>query len=308
MDARLLVVGDVIDDIVVRPTRAIRRDADTDAEIANRPGGSAANAASWMAAAGGNVRFRGRVGAADVERHAAALRAVGVEPVLEGDASVPTGTIVLIVEGNHRTMLTQRGANAQLSYDDVTDDELRDTAIVHATGYGLDGHADAYGRMVARAHAFGARVSLNPGSAGTVEDLGLPTMLAALDATDILIANLDEGRVLTGMYAPDEVAAALAERCGTIALTMGEHGSIVGSAGALVRVASQRTELVDPTGAGDSFGAGFLVGLAAGRSPEAAAEQGATMAARAVAQVGARPTGVRPTGAPTAGAPTAGAS
>ncbi|SFS07708.1 Sugar or nucleoside kinase, ribokinase family [Agrococcus baldri] len=291
MGARLLVVGDVIDDIVVRPVRAIRRDADTDAEIANRPGGSAANAASWMAAAGGDVRFRGRVGAADVERHAAALRAAGVDAVLDGDEELPTGTIVLIVEGNHRTMLTQRGANARLSYDHVDDDELRAAAIVHATGYGLDGHADAYGRMVARAHAFDARVSLNPGSVGTVEDLGLPTMLAALDATDILIANLDEGRVLTGRYAPEEVAAALAERCPTIALTMGEHGSIVGTAGALERVPSQRTELVDPTGAGDSFGAGFLVGLAHGLAPAAAAEQGARLAARAVAQVGARPRG-----------------
>lgn len=290
MSARLLVVGDVIDDIVVRPLRAIRRDADTDAEIAMRPGGSAANAAAWMAAAGGDVRFRGRVGAADVERHVAALHAVGVVASLDGDHEVPTGTIVLIVEGNHRTMLTQRGANARLSYDDVSDDELRATAIVHATGYGLDGHADAYDRMVARAHACGARVSLNPGSVGTVEDLGLPIILAALDATDILIANLDEGRVLTGRYAPDAVAAALADRCPTIALTMGEHGSIVGSAGALARVPSQRTELVDPTGAGDSFGAGFLVGLAAGLPPESAAAQGAAMAARAVSQVGARPT------------------
>ena len=288
---RLLVVGDVIDDIVVRPVRPIRIDADTDAEIANRPGGSAGNAASWMAAAGGDVRFRGRVGAADVERHTAALRALGVDAELDGDDEAPTGTIVLIVEGGHRTMLTQRGANARLSYDDIADDEIAAAAIVHTTGYGLDGHADAFGRLVARAHAFGVRVSLNPGSVGTVEDLGLPTMLAALEATDVLIANLDEGRVLTERYTPDDVAAKLAEHCETIALTMGEHGSIVGSAGSLTRVPSQRTELVDPTGAGDSFGAGFLVGLVAGLEPAAAAEQGARMAARAVAQVGARPAG-----------------
>lgn len=287
--ARLLVIGDVIDDIVVRPVRPIRKDADTDADIVNRPGGSAANAASWMAAAGGEVRFRGRVGAADVERHVAALRSIGVDAALDADDEAPTGTIVLIVEGSHRTMLTQRGANARLSYDDVADDELGDISIVHATGYGLDGHADAFGRLVARAHAYGARVSMNPGSVGTVEDLGLPTMLAALDAVDILIANLEEGRALTDRYAPDDVAAVLAERCETIALTMGEHGSIVGSAGSLERVPSQRTELVDPTGAGDSFGAGFLVGLAAGLAPAAAAEQGARMAARAVAQLGARP-------------------
>lgn len=288
-EGRLLVVGDVIDDIVVRPVGPMRVDADVDAVIEQRPGGSAANAAAWMAAAAGDVRFRGRVGAADVERHERALRELGVGASIDGDEAVPTGTIVLIVEGSHRTMLTQRGANARFSYDDVSDAELRGTTIVHATGYGLDGHADAFGRLVARAHAFGARVSLNPGSVGTVEDLGLPVLQAALQAADIVVANLDEGRVLTGRYAPDDVAAGLAEQCATIALTMGEHGSIVGSAGSLERVPSQRTELVDPTGAGDSFGAGFLVGLAAGLPPAQAAEQGARLAAVAVAQVGARP-------------------
>lgn len=286
---RLLVLGDVIDDIVATPAGPIRTDADVDATIRIRPGGSAANAAAWMTEAGGSVRFRGRVGAADVDRHTAALRAAGVEAVLDGDPEHPTGTIVLIVEGQHRTMLTQRGANARLSPDHIADDELGGVAIVHATGYGLDGHADAFGRLVARAHAHGALVSLNPGSVGTVEDLGLPTMLAALDAVDIVIANLHEGRVLTGRYAPDDVAAALAERVGTVALTMGEHGSIVGSAGALERVPSQRTRLVDPTGAGDAFGAGFLVRLAAGASPAEAAQEGARLAAAAVERVGARP-------------------
>lgn len=288
---RVLVVGDVIDDIVVRPVRALRIDADTDAEIVTRPGGSAANAASWMAVAGGDVRFRGRVGAADVERHEAALRSLGVDASIDGDEEVPTGTIVLIVEGAHRTMLTQRGANARLSFDDVHDDALQRTAIVHTTGYGLDGHADAFGRLVARAHAFGARVSFNPGSVGTVEDLGLQTVLGAVEAADIVVANLGEARVLTGRYAPDDAAEALAAHCDTIAMTMGEHGAIVGSAGALRRVPSQRTELVDPTGAGDAFGAGFLVGLASGLDPATAAAEGARLAARAVAQVGARPRG-----------------
>ena len=87
-----------------------------------------------------------------------------------------------------------------------------------------------------------------------VLDLGLPTMLAALEATDVLIANLDEGRVLTERYTPDDVAAKLAEHCETIALTMGEHGSIVGSAGSLTRVPSPRTHKVTPTPAGDPAG------------------------------------------------------
>jgi sugar/nucleoside kinase (ribokinase family) len=288
---RLLVLGDVLDEVWVTPRSRLRIDAETEAEIVTLPGGAAASTAAWMAVAGGDVHFRGRVAAADVARHAGGLRDLGVNAELDGDTEARTGTAVLLLEDGRRTTLLQRGANARLSPDHVSDRDLMGIAIAHATGSSLIGHADAFGRLTARAHAYGARVSLQPGPAGTLEDVGVPAMLEAVSAVDILITGLDDARALTGAYAPDQVAAALAQLCDTVALTMGEHGSIVGHAGALEHVQSQRTSLVDGSGAEEAFAAGFLAGIASGQPAREAAERGARLAARAVQQLGGRPGG-----------------
>lgn len=288
---RLLVLGDVVDEVLVTPASRLDVGGETEAEIVTLPGGAAASTAAWMAAARGDVHFRGRVGSADVARHAGLLRALGVNAELDGDTDAPTGTAVLLVDGDRRTALVQRGANAHLSPDHVTDRDLMGVAIVHATASSLLGHADAFGRLVARAHAYGARVSLHTGSTGVLEALGVPATLEAVSAVDILIADLDDGRALTGAYAPHDVAAGLAQLCGTVALTMGEHGSVVGGRGSLEHVASQRSSLVDGTGAGEAFAAGFLVGTAAGLAPAEAAHEGARLAALAVQQRGGRPGG-----------------
>src|SRR5450755_1376107 len=86
---RVLIVGDVIDDIVVTPLGTVTRDSDTTSRIVVTPGGSAANQAAWLAVAGVNVRFVARVGAADVSRHQAELSAFGVEAVLIADPDAP---------------------------------------------------------------------------------------------------------------------------------------------------------------------------------------------------------------------------
>ena len=116
---KIVVVGDVIDDIIVRPQREIRTDTDTPALIERSPGGSAANTAAWLGSIGADVHFFGRLGAADVARHAAELERFGVTAHLEGDSEKPTGTIVIIVEGENRTMLTDRGANVVFDLDTV---------------------------------------------------------------------------------------------------------------------------------------------------------------------------------------------
>lgn len=284
-----LVVGDLVDDVIVVLTGAVRADTDTAAAIERREGGSPANTAAWMASSGASVTFVGRCGAADVDRHARALAAHGVVPRIQPDAEHATGTIVIVVEGEQRTMLTDRGANDHLDPDEL-DDALLAVDVVHLTGYALlGGHAEAVARLVERAHAAGARVSLTLGSAGSLADLGVDRALAAIEGVDVLLANLDEGRLVTGLDDPLEVAAALAERWPSVALTMGSSGSIVGSTGSLVAVPSQRVGLVDPTGAGDAFAAGFVAGLAGGADAASAAGEGARLAALAVATRGARP-------------------
>ena len=75
----ILVVGDVMDDLIVRPLGPLMPRSDTPAHMERHPGGSGANTAAWLGALGAEVRFAGRVGAADLRRHARALETCGVD-------------------------------------------------------------------------------------------------------------------------------------------------------------------------------------------------------------------------------------
>lgn len=291
-DRRIVVFGDVIGDIVVVPHGPIRRDTDTPSSIQQRPGGSAANAASWLAAQGVPVDFVGRVGDADLAQHTATLASFGVTPHLVGDREHPTGAIVVIVEGNSRSMLTERGANDNLSADDVTDDLLDHASVVHFTGYTIYHGTDhaAVRRLFDRAAARGVAVSVDPASAGGIADFGAERFLDLIDGADIVFPNLDEGRALTGLEEPLAIARALAERFPIVALTLGADGVIVAQRGQEpTRIPVVESTIVDPTGAGDAFVAGFLASWTAGGDPVAAARAGAVVAADAVTMIGGRP-------------------
>ena len=288
---RIIAFGDVIDDIVVVPLEKIRADTDTTSSIRFRPGGTAANTASWLGFSGAQVDFVGTVGADDVERHSHTLERCGVTTHLAPHPTLPTGTIVVLVDGEQRTMLTERGANAELHPDMVTDALLEAAAVLHFSGYSLFGSHDpaAFTGLIARAHAHGVTVSVDPGSAGFIRDFGVEAFLDAIAGADILFPNLEEGQVLTGLVEPGAVAEALAERFAVVALTMDAQGALVATSGsATTRIPAVMSQLVDPTGAGDSFSAGFLAEWVRSADVVAAASAGAQLAARAVAQIGAR--------------------
>ena len=296
---RALLVGDVIDDIIVVPSGPIRSDTDTTSRITRQPGGSAANTAAWLGWLGADVDFVGRVGAGDADRHARELAAAGVAAHLHEDPDRATGTIVIIVEGQQRSMLTDRGANATLDPAQVTDALLATAGILHLTGYSLVDAlpARALRELVDRAHAHGASVSLDPSSTGFIADHGVDAFRRAITGVDVLRPNLDEGRLLAGLDAgapPALVAEALLELAPAVVLTCGAAGVTIAErrAGEGARVASldaERVPTVDPTGAGDSFTAGFLAARLAGADLAHAAREGQRVAAIAVSRMGGRP-------------------
>ncbi|GAA2173645.1 PfkB family carbohydrate kinase [Agrococcus versicolor] len=286
---RALTFGDVIDDVLVFPEGRIRADTDTDARIVRRAGGSAANTAAWMGRAGVRTTFVGRTGAADVDRHVALLAEHGVDARIEGDPEHETGTIVVLVDRDERTMLTDRGANALVDPDSI-DDALLAVDVVHVTGYSLlSGHAEAVGRLVDRAHALGAVVSCTIGSAGSIADLGVEVALDALHGVDVMVANLDEGATITGREGAADIGAALAGLAPVVALTLGHTGVVVIDHGHRQFVPAVEARLVDPTGAGDAFTAMFVASVVSGADPVSAARRGVAMAAEAVSVAGARP-------------------
>lgn len=289
---RIVVVGDVIDDVVAVPLGPIRTDTDTPSAIRFTAGGSAANTATWLGVLGAEVDFVGLVGSGDAERHAERLRAANVVPHISMHDTLPTGTIVVIVDGEHRTMFTERGANAALDPDKVTDALLAASGALHLTGYSLFGARDAtaFVRLMARAKTAGAWVSVDPGSAGFIADYGVERFLDDIAGADIVFPNLDEGRMLTGLVDPHEVASALAERFAVVALTLDAGGVVVAAGGAHpVLVEAVVTSIVEPTGAGDAFSAGFLAEWMRSGDAILAATAGTAVAARAIASIGARP-------------------
>lgn len=283
-----LVVGDVIDDILVRPKGPIRPNTDVDSEIQVASGGSAANFACWLASLGVAVNFVGRVGKADLKKHQSNLRSFGVTPHLQADEQLHTGSIVVLVEGEERTFLTDRGANRNLDVSAIPDELFG--KLVYISGYSLLSISNQdVKKIIARAHGLGAKVACDPGSAGFIEDFGVKRFLDALSGVDILLPNLEEGRLLAGEDRPDLICGFLGERFPTIALTMGGQGCMVKSGKETLQLEAIKADVVDPTGAGDAFAAGLVKGLASGASLQAAAEAALRQGARAVTKFGGRP-------------------
>ncbi len=290
---RVLVVGDVIDDVVVLPRGQVVVDADTDAEIRRCPGGSGANTAAWLAALGATVRFAGRTGRGDVARHTAALASAGVDARIAGDEAVGTGTIVVLVGcAGERSMFTDRGANLRLSAADLPASLLADVGLLHVSGYALfePSARDAVRALTGQARGRGVVVSVDPSSVSFLRRSGRRAFLDWTRGAHLVFPNLAEGRLLSGRDAPDDVVTALLAHYDVVALKLGRAGALVGArAGGRVRVAGGPVDVVDPTGAGDAFCAAFLAawqqGADLGRCAEAAVRAGA----RAVGVVGGRP-------------------
>lgn len=289
---RIVVFGDVIDDIVVVPSGVVRPNTDTVSTIQQRPGGSAANTACWMASLGASVDFIGRVGSSDLARHSALLRQAGVTPRLEADADLPTGTIVLIVEADERTMLTSTGANAAFTPDAVSDELLDAAVLLHFTGYSIFGRADqsALRRLIDRCARRGVQVSVDPGSAGFIADRGATRFLDDVWGASMIFPNLDEGRVLTTLHEPEAIVRRLLERFRMVALTLDSGGVLLATVGRpSEHIPSLTVERIDPTGAGDAFAAGFLADWVVTRDDSSAAAAGVAAGALAVRTLGGRP-------------------
>jgi ribokinase len=279
----IVVLGDVMADVVAAASGPLARGSDTPARVRFAGGGSAANVAAWLAFAGARVALVGRVG--DDERGRAAvaeLRTAGVDVRAEVDGERPTGCCVVIVEaGGERTMLPDAGANdAPVS---VPDDLL--TGHLHVSGYALLRAGSRPGALAAleRARAAGMTTSLDLSSWALLE-------AGALDGVrvDLVRANADEAAALArDVAAPGAAAGPLLAIAPEVVITLGSRGAVWTDGHASRRVEAPPATVLDTTGAGDAFTAGFLAARGAGAREALAA--GCALAARAVSAPGARP-------------------
>jgi len=319
---RVLIIGDVINDILAVVPGSLRPGEDNAATIVTRAGGSAANQAAWLASLGVDVAFAGRAGAADAAFHRQELARFGVEPHVAADESAPTGSIVVLTgPDGERTMITSRGANLNLRGADVPAALLDRTDLLHLTGYTLfePGTRPVARGLIAAAARRGIPFTVDPGSAAFLAALGPGEFLEWTGSAAVCFPNHDEAVVLTARSAsrpearlpdaslpdasrpeasrpdaiaanPESLAAGLARHYGVVALKLGPDGAMIAaSATEPVKVPAAPALVRDTTGAGDAFCAGFLAAWLVGAGLTAAAGEGTRAASRAVALLGGRP-------------------
>jgi ribokinase len=263
-DPDVIVVGDIMLDVSVESGQ-LERGGDVHGEVAVRPGGGGANAAVWAANAGARVRFHGKVGADAPGRILAeALDERGVDTALARDGEARTGSILVVHEGNKRSMVADRGANARLRPDDLPG-RLAAGAVL-LSGYLLFHPGSEPAARVTLDRAAAGHVAVDAASWPLVRDFGPERFVEATSAATMLLANEDEARALAAGSAEDS-ARSLSRSYRHVVVKLDRGGALIGSDGSVTRVPGRRVDPVDPTGAGDAFAGVLLARLALGSEP-----------------------------------------
>ena len=307
--SRILVCGDVVNDVLVKPLDGAGSwpGSDTLATISARPGGAAANQAAWMAHLGVDVVFAGRAGARDVAYHRRELARAGVRARLAADREAETGSIVIMVAPDgERTMFTDRGANLRLRRADVPARLFDGAAVLHLTGYTFcePPLLEVALWLLGEARARGLAVTVDPGSAAFLARMEPAAFLRWTEGAAVCFPNRDEAAVLTDQTGPLAMAACLTRYYGAVAVKLGAAGCVLAVPGeAPVLIPAPPVRAIDTTGAGDAFCGAFMsrwlaaVPATPGSRPArpawadlaAAAEYATRVAATVVTRFGARP-------------------
>jgi sugar/nucleoside kinase (ribokinase family) len=257
-------------------------------------GGSAANTAAGVASFGGRAAYIGRV--ADdtfgkIFTHD--LRSLGVhfDAPIATDGT-PTGRCLVIVTPDaQRTMCTYLGAANQLDRSSVDENVVKQAAITYLEGYMWDEPPakEAIKRAAAVAHNAGNRVALTLSDPFCVDRHRDEFVQLVEDDIDILFANEHEITKLYEVAELEDVFHRVRRHCAVAALTRGPAGSVIVTADEVHVIDPYPVEVVDTTGAGDLYAAGFLHGLTHGHDLADCGRLASRAAAEVISHLGARP-------------------
>jgi sugar/nucleoside kinase (ribokinase family) len=259
-------------------------------------GGSAANTAAGVAALGGHASFVGQLADDQLgEIFAHDIRSLGVEfeTPLRADVGATARCLILVTPDAQRTMNTFLGAAQMLSPDVIDRARVAEAKILYLEGYlwdPADPRAAMYGAMDAAREA-GTKVAFTLSDSFVVER-HRADLMRLLDERriDILFANQAEVEALAEVPDVESAVVALRDKVGTLVITRHEHGALATRGEERADVPAEPIrQLVDTTGAGDLFAAGFLVGEARGLGLEQSLRLGAICAAEVIQHYGARP-------------------
>ena len=258
-------------------------------------GGSAANTAVGIAALGGKPAFIGKVADDKLgEVFRKDITKSGVyftTPCLENEK--PTARCMVIVSPDaQRTMNTYLGACSKLSRRDIDEDLIRQAKIVYMEGYLWDRSEakDALTYAVELAHKYNRKVSLSLSDPFCVNRHRDSFLHLIKNGVDILFCNEDEIKTLFNTNDPEEAFKKCKDLCGTVVITRGADGAVAVCGTERYEIPAEPiNNVIDTTGAGDLFAAGFLTGFANDRTISECLQMGALAAAEIISHYGARP-------------------
>ncbi len=257
-------------------------------------GGSAANTIAGMAALGGLGSFVGKVRddqLGEVFTHDIRAQGVSFTTPTATDGPLTARSMVLVTPDAQRTMNTFLGAAINLSLDDLDPEVVAASKVTYLEGYLWDAPAgpDLFAAVSKAAATAGRDVAMTLSDPFCVDRHRDAFLALIREHVDIVFANEDEVISLYQTDSFDEAAGAIAEDVKLAALTRSEKGSIVVSGSERVAVEAVNASVVDTTGAGDLYAAGFLYGYTQGTSLDRAARIGGVCAAEVISHLGARP-------------------
>jgi sugar/nucleoside kinase (ribokinase family) len=283
------VIGDVMTDIAAMLEGPIAVGSDRRARIVQRPGGSAATQAVWLARFGIGVDFVGRVGAADHAAETELLRRAGVEPYLAADPVLETGRLIAIVDPTgERSFLTDRGANDGLTAADIPDALIARADHIHLSGYSFIAASprEAAASVMRRA---ACPVSVDPGSAEFLRELGPANFVSGTAGAAMLFPNSEEAAVLAGTNDVQAQGDRLAALYPLVVIKRGATGCEARRGAERWRIGAPAADVVDTTGAGDAFVAAFLAATLSGEAIEESLRRAVAAGSAATEYVGGRP-------------------
>jgi len=260
-----------------------------------RSGGSAANTIAGLASFGAKCGFIGRVAAdqfGGIFRHDIRSLGVAYDTLPASDGAPTARCLILVTPDGERTMNTFLGASVDFTPEDLDKALIGASRIVYLEGYLFDREeAKAAFRAAARmAKKAGAKVALSLSDAFCVDRHRDDFKAFVREGADIVFANEKEITTLYQVNSFAEAADMALQDCEMAVLTRSEAGSVIVAQGETFEIPAESVaQLVDVTGAGDLYAAGFLYGLTRGAPLESCGALGSLAAAEAIGHIGARP-------------------
>ena len=251
-------------------------------------GGSTANTMSGAAKLGITTGYIGKVGRDERGRFfEQAMTETGVKPMML-TTDTPTGCAeAIITKDGERTFATYLGAALELSADDIRPELFDGWDVFYVEGY-LISNRELLNKALPMAKAKGMKIALDLASFNVIRENREYMLQLTKDYLDIVFANKEEANAFTLLDDPVEALHQMASLCEIAIVKVGSKGAYVQQGDQVVKIDPMPAKVIDTTGAGDLWAAGFMAGLVEGRSLEQCGMMGTTLASNIIEVVGAK--------------------